>query len=202
MATFGHSFRFAGNLLEGTTQTSKVTLPLRIVFDLTPRLVRRALIPASYLIFFAGMMASSATFYRGKSFDLKAAVISDLMSPEDNPGSDDCYRRPLAFYCGIFFAAYPVGLYCVHWYLCWHSVSPRSGTGGSSFGRGPVRGFTRLGLPVRCAGLLYERSAADQPRVLGVDIVRRLWGRLVGRGQGGRETLEEQLRRGESCKPR
>jgi hypothetical protein len=85
MATFGHSFRFAGNLLEGTTQTSKVTLPLRIVFDLTPRLVRRALIPASYLIFFAGMMASSATFYRGKSFDLKAAVISDLMSPEDNP---------------------------------------------------------------------------------------------------------------------
>jgi len=31
------------------------------------------------------MMASSATFDRGKPFDLKAAVISNLISPEDNP---------------------------------------------------------------------------------------------------------------------
>ncbi len=75
-------------------------------------------------------------------------------------------------------------------------MSPRSGTGDSSFDCGPVRGFTRVGLPLRCAGLLYERSAADQPRVLGVDIVRSLWGRLVGLGQDDREALEEQLRRG------
>jgi hypothetical protein len=52
---------------------------------LTPRLVRRALIPASYLVFFAGLMASGAIFFRGKPFDAKSAIISDLASPDDNP---------------------------------------------------------------------------------------------------------------------
>jgi len=52
---------------------------------LTPRFVRRALIPASYSIFLAGIGFSGAIFYHGKPFHLKAATVSDLMSPLDNP---------------------------------------------------------------------------------------------------------------------
>jgi hypothetical protein len=52
---------------------------------LTPRLVRRTLIPASYLVFFAGLILSGAIFFRGKAFEPKSAIISDLASPDDNP---------------------------------------------------------------------------------------------------------------------
>jgi hypothetical protein len=52
---------------------------------LTPRLVRRTLLPASCLVFLSGMLASGAIFFRGKPFDAKAAVLSDLQSPDDNP---------------------------------------------------------------------------------------------------------------------
>jgi hypothetical protein len=55
------------------------------VFRLTPRFALRVLVPASGLIFLLGLAVSGAIFFRGKPFDLKAAVISDLESPEDNP---------------------------------------------------------------------------------------------------------------------
>lgn len=55
------------------------------MFGLTPQLLRRLLLPASYLVFFAGMMISGSVFFRGKPFDVKAAVLSDLESPDDNP---------------------------------------------------------------------------------------------------------------------
>lgn len=55
------------------------------MLSLTPRLVRRVLLPASYLVFAAGMLTSGAIFYRGRSFDAKAAIVSDLQSPDDNP---------------------------------------------------------------------------------------------------------------------
>src|SRR4051794_2598096 len=53
--------------------------------SLTPRFVRRALLPASFLVFLAGMLASAAIFYSGKAFDPKQAVLSDLQSPDENP---------------------------------------------------------------------------------------------------------------------
>ncbi|SPE42587.1 membrane hypothetical protein [Candidatus Sulfopaludibacter sp. SbA3] len=52
---------------------------------LTPRLVRRVLLPASYLAFLFGTLISAEIFYRGRPFDAKAAVLSDLQSPDDNP---------------------------------------------------------------------------------------------------------------------
>ena len=57
------------------------------MFCLTPRRVRRALIPLIYLVFSAGMTVSSAAFYHNKPLDpeVKVATISDLMSPADNP---------------------------------------------------------------------------------------------------------------------
>lgn len=55
------------------------------MFSLTPRTVRRALLPASYLVFLAGTLASGVIFYHGRSFDVKAAILSDLQSPDENP---------------------------------------------------------------------------------------------------------------------
>lgn len=52
---------------------------------LTPRLVRRTLLPASFLLFLGGVIVSGAIFYRDKPFDVKAAILSDLQSPDDNP---------------------------------------------------------------------------------------------------------------------
>jgi hypothetical protein len=37
------------------------------------------------LAFLAGMVASGAIFYRGKPFDARAAILSDLQSPDENP---------------------------------------------------------------------------------------------------------------------
>jgi hypothetical protein len=42
---------------------------------LNPWIVRRYLIPASYLIFLAGLMASAAFFYRGRPFDPRIAHL-------------------------------------------------------------------------------------------------------------------------------
>jgi hypothetical protein len=52
---------------------------------LTPRLVRRTLLPASYLVFLASMLVSGMIFYNDKPFDAKAAILSDLLSPDENP---------------------------------------------------------------------------------------------------------------------
>jgi len=52
---------------------------------LTPRSVRRKLLPLAYAIFLTGTLVSSAIFYTGKAFDPKQAVLSDMQSPDDNP---------------------------------------------------------------------------------------------------------------------
>jgi hypothetical protein len=52
---------------------------------LAPRLVRRTLLPASYLVFLASMLVSGMVFYEDKPFDAKAAILSDLLSPDENP---------------------------------------------------------------------------------------------------------------------
>src|SRR5689334_8429470 len=52
---------------------------------LNPRFARRVLLPASYLAFLAGALISAAIFFRSRPFDVKAAVLSDLQSPDDNP---------------------------------------------------------------------------------------------------------------------
>lgn len=55
------------------------------VLRLTPRLAYRVFVPASELIFVLGLLVSGTIFFRGKALDFKAAVISDLESPEDDP---------------------------------------------------------------------------------------------------------------------
>jgi len=55
------------------------------MFRLNPRIVRRYLIPASYLIFLAGLVTSAAIFYRGRPFDPRIAAISALESSDRNP---------------------------------------------------------------------------------------------------------------------
>jgi hypothetical protein len=77
---------------------------------LTPRLVRRVLIPASYLSFFTGMMISGAIFYRGKPFDPKAAILSDLESPDDNPHGYGASAAGTAI-CGILLAPAAIVFY-------------------------------------------------------------------------------------------
>jgi hypothetical protein len=52
---------------------------------LTPRLVRHHLLPASYLVFLVSMVISGSIFYKGKPLDPKAAILSDLQSPDENP---------------------------------------------------------------------------------------------------------------------
>jgi H+/Cl- antiporter ClcA len=47
--------------------------------------VSRRLLLASYFVFFAGLLLSGSIFYRGKPFDPKLAIISDLESPYENP---------------------------------------------------------------------------------------------------------------------
>jgi hypothetical protein len=55
------------------------------MLGLTPRHVRRTLLPASCLVFLAGALTSAAFYYHGKPFDVKEAILSDLQSPDDNP---------------------------------------------------------------------------------------------------------------------
>jgi hypothetical protein len=55
------------------------------VRELTPPLVRRVLIPGSYLVFFAGLVSWAAIYYAGKPFDATDAIISGLQSPDENP---------------------------------------------------------------------------------------------------------------------
>jgi len=63
----------------------RVGYHFRNMLRLTPRFVRRVLLPASYLVFLSGMLASAVIFYRGKPFDAKTAILSDLQSPGENP---------------------------------------------------------------------------------------------------------------------
>jgi hypothetical protein len=65
---------------------------------LTPRLVRRTLLPAIYLAFLARMLVSGMIFYRGKPFDPKAAILSDLQSPNENPHGYGLAAVGLAFF--------------------------------------------------------------------------------------------------------
>jgi len=58
---------------------------LRTVPRLTANFALRTLIPASGLIFLIGLVVSGAIFFHDKPFDAKAAIISDLESPNENP---------------------------------------------------------------------------------------------------------------------
>jgi glucan phosphoethanolaminetransferase (alkaline phosphatase superfamily) len=73
------------SLAYSTTSTLASALPLQPLPRLTPNLVRRVLIPASYFVFLLGFVISGAVFFRGKPFDAKQAIISDLESTDDNP---------------------------------------------------------------------------------------------------------------------
>jgi len=51
----------------------------------TPRIIRRVLLPLSFAIFFGSLVIAAAIYFRGRPFDVRDAIISDLESPEDNP---------------------------------------------------------------------------------------------------------------------
>lgn len=55
------------------------------MLGISTRSLRRVLFPAAFLAFFACMTLSAAIFYRGRPFDVKTAILSDLESPYDNP---------------------------------------------------------------------------------------------------------------------
>ncbi|HLK68149.1 MAG TPA: hypothetical protein VKU19_32170 [Bryobacteraceae bacterium] len=59
--------------------------PFGTMLSLTPRFVRYLLLPVTYLVFLTGFLISGAIFYRSRPFDVKAAILSDLQSPDDNP---------------------------------------------------------------------------------------------------------------------
>jgi hypothetical protein len=71
------------------------------VIRLTPRLASRVLVPASELIFLVGLLVSGTIFFRGKPFEVKAVVISDLESPEDNPGGYAASAAAIAISGGL-----------------------------------------------------------------------------------------------------
>lgn len=63
-----------------------MSLPvLQAMRKLTPRAVRLVLLPASYVTFLAGTLTSAAIFYEGKPLDPKAAILSVIQSPDENP---------------------------------------------------------------------------------------------------------------------
>jgi hypothetical protein len=55
------------------------------MFQLDSRTVRHFLVPLSCVVFVASLAISGVIFFRGKPFDPKQAVISDLESPDENP---------------------------------------------------------------------------------------------------------------------
>jgi hypothetical protein len=57
----------------------------KTIGTVTPRLVRRVFLPVSCAVFFGSLVVASLFYFSEKPFDIKAAVISDLESPEDNP---------------------------------------------------------------------------------------------------------------------
>jgi hypothetical protein len=69
--------------------------------------VRNVELPAACAVFFAGLLASGAVFFQTRPFDGKAAVISDLESPEDNPHGYGFGAAGTAI-CALLLA--PVGL--------------------------------------------------------------------------------------------
>jgi len=80
---------------------------MRIAGRPTPRLVRRVFLPASFAVFFLGLAGSSAIFFQRRPFDLKAAIISDLESPDENPRGYGAGAAGTAA-CGLLLA--PAGL--------------------------------------------------------------------------------------------
>src|ERR1700678_214055 len=50
----------------------------------TWRQVYRLFLPASFAALFLGLLGSGAFYFQHRPFDFKAAIISDLESPEDN----------------------------------------------------------------------------------------------------------------------
>jgi hypothetical protein len=51
----------------------------------SPVRLRRTILPACSAIFLTGLIASTAAFFRGRPFDPRAALLSDLASPQSNP---------------------------------------------------------------------------------------------------------------------
>ncbi|MFZ0760593.1 MAG: hypothetical protein WAM69_11625 [Candidatus Sulfotelmatobacter sp.] len=74
------------------------------------RIVRLVLIPSACSVFFVGLAVSAVPFYRGKPFDAKTAVISDLESPEDNPHGYGAAALGTAT-CGILLTPVAVSFY-------------------------------------------------------------------------------------------
>jgi hypothetical protein len=56
---------------------------MRIAGAVTPRRVLRPFLPAGLAIFFLGLAASAAVFFRARPLDPKAAILSDLESPDE-----------------------------------------------------------------------------------------------------------------------
>ena len=95
------------------------------MFKLTPRLVRRNLLPASYLVFLASMLVSGMIFYKGKPFDPKAAILSDLASPDENPRGYRVAAVGIALFAILLAPATPV------FYNCLRRVHPRLSLAGA-----------------------------------------------------------------------
>ena len=147
---------------------------------LTPKLVRRALIPAGYLVFLGGLLISGVVFYRGKPFDPKAAVLSDLESPDDNPHGYGAAAAGTAI-CGVLLI--PVAAtFCMRLWrrrplltlagAVWFAIGL-----GSSIAIGLLAPFTHGYTPLHvqlayaafagiCAGTLIHLVAAGAPRRL------------------------------------
>lgn len=51
----------------------------------TPRRVLRLFLPAGMAVFFLGHAGAAAIFFGGRPWDAKAAILSDLESPVENP---------------------------------------------------------------------------------------------------------------------
>lgn len=76
--------------LQATWSNPGLRIPIVLAWEktietLTPRLVRRVLLPVICVVFFGSLMFASVFYFAEKPFDLKAIVISDLESPADNP---------------------------------------------------------------------------------------------------------------------
>jgi len=208
------------------------------VLRLTPQLARCVLIPASSLVFLAGLIISGTIFYRGKPFDVEAAVISDLESPDENPHG---YGAAAA---GTAVAGVLLVPAAIMFYQRLRKDGPALALAGAALfamGLGAAiaigvlapftRGYSPLHIQLAFAtfigicggasawlfaaraarvlvvfqsavflflGYLYftpdffqQRPAADQPRILGVDVVCGLRGRFVVSGGSGRFTGED-----------
>ncbi len=141
---------------------------------LTPRLVRRNLLPAGYLAFLAGTLVSGMIFYKGKPFDPKAAILSDLQSPDENPHGYGVAAVGTALFAILLAPATPV------FYQCLQKEHPKLSLAGavafavglaSAIGIGVLAPFTHGYTPLHvqlasvafigiCAGVWFNLLAA------------------------------------------